>query len=227
MRKLATSLFLTLCVLLVAAPRTAQAQQLLIDYAGFDFEDPNPDPGVFGELGSGYVGVGEVLGVHPPLVANFTDNAYTYFISGATAINRQDFGDYVIVDYGTGTLSIYEDSKSSGTPAVYGQNPPNATSPSTFMDGTLILQGTLSGFQVVFSVLSNAGSYEGRLDLTGGSQFPSIPEDQRQGWTFSGFTGNATSIEPGYIHQVAGQVLLNQPTPARIASWGNLKARYR
>jgi hypothetical protein len=227
MRRLATGLFLTLCALFAAAPRTAHAQQLLIDYVGFDYEDPNPDPSGFGELNSGYVGIGEVPNIFAPLVADPTNNYYTYYVSGATAIARQDFGDFVIVDYGTGTLSVFEDSKTSGTLAVYGTNPPNATAPSTFTDGTMILQGTLTNFRVVFSTFSNAGSYEGNLDVNGGSQLSLIPEDQRQGWTFSGFTGNATSIAPGYVHQVDGQVFLQEPTPAKPASWGMIKARYR
>ena len=44
---------------------------------------------------------------------------------------------------------------------------------------------------------------------------------------FAGTTTNTPSIPEGYAHQVDGQPFLNKPTPARAASWGQIKRRYR
>ncbi len=227
MRRMATAFFLALCAFLAAGPPSARAQQLLYDYVGFDFEFPDPDGTLFGEVGSGYNGVGEVPNLFPPLLVDPANNYYTYYITGMTSISRFVFGDFVVVNYGPGTLRLYEDSRATGTAPVYGVNPPNATSPGTFNDGILILEGVLTNFQLILNTVTQSGSYEAEFDVTGGTQFPIIPSDQRMGWTFAGVTGNSTTTPTGYAHQVDGQVFLQEPTPARPTSWGTIKARYR
>ncbi|MEO6462481.1 MAG: hypothetical protein ABIP29_05345, partial [Candidatus Eisenbacteria bacterium] len=117
------------------AVESASSASLLLDYVGFDYESPNPDPSQFGELTSGYVSVGEVPVLYAPLVFNHAANQYTYVISGLISINRQTVGSYIIVDYSPGNLSVYEDDRAAGTAFDYGVNPPNATAPSTFNDG--------------------------------------------------------------------------------------------
>ena len=67
MRRFATTVFLAACAALAMVP-AARAQSLLFDYVGFDYEFPNPNPAVFGEPGSGYVGLGTV----PVLAASLT-----------------------------------------------------------------------------------------------------------------------------------------------------------
>ena len=73
MRRLLTTLVLAACAVSVVVP-SVRAASLLFDYLGFDYEFPNPNPAVFGEPGSGYVGVGTVPGVFAPLVANTAVN---------------------------------------------------------------------------------------------------------------------------------------------------------
>lgn len=209
----------------LAAPSAGAS--LLVDYVGFDYESPNPDPTQFGELGSGYVSVGECPVLFAPLVFNHAANQYTYVISGLTSINRQNVGSYIIVDYSAGNLSVYEDDRGSGTAFDYGVNPPNATAPSTFNDGTLYLSGPVTRFRFVFNTGNNSGSFEGEFEATGGSQLSNIPAGDRQGWTFAGATSNALNIPQGYAHQIDGQVILEQAVPTRDASWGRLKANYR
>lgn len=213
-----------LAALALAAP--AKADTLLFDYVGFDYESPDPNPGTFGEAGSGYVGLGVVPGLFAPLVADTSSNQYTYLVSGLTPVSTTTIGSYIIVDYSVGTLSIYEDSKFSGTGADYGTAPPNATAPSSFTDGTLFLTGTLAGFQFVFNNATNTGSYNATFTVTGGSQLVNFPLYQRDGWTFAGASGNALDIPGGYLHQVDGQNFLG-PVPTRASSWGGLKTLYR
>lgn len=212
--------------LLLSLASLAHADTLLFDYVGFDYESPDPNPATFGEMGSGYVGLGTVPGLFAPLVADTSANEYTYVITGLTPTGSSTVGSYVIVNYAPGTLSIYEDSKTTGTTADYGTAPPNATAPSSFTDGTLYLTGTLTGFQFVFNSSTNTGSYNATYTVTGGSQLVNFPLYQREGWTFAGSTGNALNIPDGYLHQVDGQNFLG-PVPARSTSWGRIKANFR
>ena len=226
MKKLATALLMSL-VLLAGSAHHARAQTLLFDYVGFDFEDPNPQPATFGEFGSGYVSVGFVPGLFAPLVADTTTNEYTYVINGMTPSNITPIGTYIIIDYTPGLLSVYEDSKTSGTPADYSTNPPNAIAPPTFTDGNLFVQGTLTGFQIVINTADGSGSYEGKFNVTSGSQLSNFPVNQRAGWTFAGLTGNALNIPQGYSHQVDGQTFLDKPVAAHQVTWGQIKTRWR
>lgn len=226
MKRIATTLLLGL-VALLAQPPGANAQSLFFDYVGFDYESPNPNPGQFGEPGSGYVGLGLVPGLFAPLVADTANNEYTYIMSGLTPTSMSSFGGFDIINYSAGTLSIYEDSKSSGTPADFGTNPPSALAPASFTDGTLFLQGVLTNFQFVINNGNGTGSFEAVYQATGGSQFGNIPVTQQSGWTFAGSSGNALNIPAGYAHQIDGQTFLNGPVPARSTSWGRLKATYR
>jgi hypothetical protein len=214
-------------VLMAAHPAAGHTASLLFDYVGFDYEDPDPDTTTFGEAGSGYVGVGFVPKLFAPLVADTMANEYTYLFSGLAPVASASFPPYVVLDYSPGTLTVYEDSKSTGTPADYGVYPSNAVAPSTFSDGTVFLTGTLTSFRFILNTSNATGSFEARYDITGGSQFVNIPPDRRTGWTFAGSTGNASNIPPGYEHQIDGQTFLNEPTPTAKGSWGSLKTRFR
>jgi hypothetical protein len=227
MRRIATTLFLAACAVSAVVP-AVRAQSLLFDYVGFDYEAPNPNPGVFGEPGSGYVGLGTVPGVFAPLVSNPALNEYTYVMQGLSPISNVPLGGpFVKIDYGPGTITLYEDARSGGTTADYGVDPPNATAPASFTDGTAILVGALTSFEIVLDTSNGTGSFDAVFTVTGGSQLGNFPLNQRVGWTFSGSTGNALNIPHGYAHQCDGQTFLNAPTAARRVSWGHLKAGYR
>jgi hypothetical protein len=228
MNRLATLACIGVVVTLaMSAPAPARAQSLLFDYVGFDYEYPKLGP-TFGSLGNGYQGVGEVQVVAAPLVSDQTNYQYTYYFDGLVASNVQTSGSFEIITYtGPGTLTIYEDSRSSGTAADYGTNPPNAVAPPTFVDGTAILVGSLSNFQYIFNTSTGSGSFQADFTATGGSQLGNLPLDQRTGWTFAGTTGNSVTIPNGYAHQVKGQTFINPPLPTQNTTWGGLKTRYR
>jgi hypothetical protein len=219
-------LLLATCVALaVATP--ARAASLLFDYVGFDYESPNPNAATFGELGSGYVGLGTVPFLFAPLVSNTAVNEYTFVIDGLSPTSITPIGTSNVIAYSTGTLTIYEDPTAGGTTATFAPNPPNPTVPSSFTDGTPILVGSLTNFQFVVDTATGTGYFEAVLTVTGGTQLGNFPLDQRTGWTFSGSTSNALNIPPGYAHQLDGQAFLNSATATRHASWGQLKAGYR
>jgi hypothetical protein len=229
MTKSAT-LMLLLPVLLapILNPGIVQAQTLLADYVGYDYESPDPIPAQFGEAGAGYHGLGFVPNLFAPLSPDTVNFQYTYYISGLTVSSLIPVGSFVIINYsGSGFIRIYEDAKLGGTAAVYGINPPNASAPSSFVDGTLFLEGSLSGFQLVLNTANNSGSYEAQFDVTGGSQYGNIPANQRSGWTFAGATGNELNRPSGYAHQIDGQIFLDRAVPASPTTWGRLKTTYR
>lgn len=211
---------------LSAAP--AQAQSLLFDYVGFDYEFPDANPAVFGEVGDVYQGVGEVPVLFSPLISDQTTYQYTYHFDGLTASVRLPIGPFVIIDYtGPGTLTIYEDLRDGGTAGDYGTNPPNGVAPPTFVDGTAILVGNLTNFRFVFNTANNSGSFEADFEAVGGTQLGNFAVNNRLGWTFSGIAGNSATIPTGYDHSVDGQTFLQPPTLARPGTWGGIKARYR
>jgi len=225
MRRLVTPLLLAACAVL-AVP-AARADSLLFDYVGFDYESPNPNPAAFGEVGSGYVGLGMVPSLFAPLVANTALNEYTMVISGLTSTNVMPVGSFDVVTYSSGTVTIYEDSKATGTPADFTPNPPNGTVPGSFSDGTAILVGTLTNFQYTFDATAGTGYFEAVFNATGGTQLGNFPLNQRQGWTFSGSTSNALNIPAGWSHQIDGQAFLNAPVATKHMSWGRLKEGFR
>jgi hypothetical protein len=228
MKRSATTILLGLVMLAIVLPSTARAQTLLFDYVGFDYEFPDLNPAVFGSVGDGYRGVGEVPVLYTPLTSDQTTYQYTYYFDGLTASVVQTSGPFVIIDYvGPGTLTVYEDLRLGGTAADYGTNPPNATAPPTFVDGTAILVGDLTNFRIVFNTSTGSGSFEADFEATGGSQLGNIPIGEREGWTFSGLTTNTTSIPTGYDHQVDGQTFLKPPVSTTTGTWGGLKRRYR
>lgn len=227
MKKKAIAFLLGMFALNAGFTPAAGAAQLLFDYVGYDYESPNPDPSQFGELGSGYISLGEVPVLFAPLVFNTVANEYTYVISGLTAVNRNVVGPFIIVDYAGGALDVYEDSRSLGTAYDFGVNPPNATAPPTFVDGTHYLGGALTNFRFVYNTVDNSGSFEANYQVTGGSQLANVPLNLRSGWTFAGVTSNEINMPEGYEHQVDGQVLVEEVVPAKDTSWGALKANYR
>ena len=227
MRRILTTVLFALGCVLAVAP-AVHAQSLLFDYVGFDFESPNPDPLSFGEPGSGYVALGTVPYLFAPLTSNTVTNEYTFMMNGlAPSGPPQVFGQFRIINYTTGGITIYEDAKLGGTTADFGFGPPNATAPGSFTDGTAVLVGTLTNFQFVLDTVSGTGSFEAVFNVTGGSQVGSFPLNQRRGWTFSGATTNALNIPAGYAHQIDGQTFLDAPSAARRTSWGQLKQGYR
>jgi hypothetical protein len=147
---------------------------------------------------------------------------------GLVSTGRQVFGNIVVIDYaGTGVLKLYEQPISGGTAFDYGANPPNATAPSTFTDGTALLEFAVDNFRIILNTTNGSGSYDSDLTVTGGTKFGDIPVDQQTGWQFAGVTGNSVTIPDGYVHQVDGQTFLVNPVPARKSSWGQLKRGYR
>ena len=212
----------------LALPAKARADQFLADFRGFDYEDPNNSPG-FGNIGDGYNSLGDVTQVNATLLtADFTNNEYTYQFKDLSALASEAAPPFLFLFYTNGRFRIFEDSKTLGTNRDYGVNPPNATAPSTFTDGTLILGGVVSNFNLTLDLSNNNGSFNGDITFDEGSQQGSIPPASLNGWTFAGLTsGGGTGTPVGYSHQVDGEIRVPGPVPARSTSWGRVKDLFR
>jgi len=209
-------------------PTGAQADQFLADFRGFDYEDPNNTPG-FGSIGDGYNSLGIVLSVNPSLLTiDNVNNEYTYRFYNLAAVGSESAAPFLFVFYSPGDFDIYEDSRSLGTAADYGTNPANATAPSTFVDGTNILGGTVTNFVLTLDLSSGTGSFNGDIALNRGTQSGSSPPAPLHGWKVAGLTsGGGPGTPAGYQHQVDGEIRVPDVTPNKATTWGQVKSTYR
>ena len=233
-------LLLSAALLAVAGPAfaTGGEDELLISFTGFDYQNPNPS-GTYLDLGEGYKVVGFVTSAGPIIATyiDFTSYEYTIYIRDLTVNGRFfTFPNLTVTFANNGRGSYYADNfpADGGTAATYGINPPNATAPSTFIDGTSDpntgerITGDIDNFVLVYNFSTNQGSFAGNMTLDGGPDLTYIPVPQRMGWVLGGLLGppNAT-IPAGYDHQVDGECRIPGKTPAAHKTWGAIKALYR
>lgn len=223
--------------LVCAAPQHAAADVTLISFSGFDYEDANLN-GTYLDIGEGYKALGDVTSVDPVLLGPYVDfgtKEYTFHMFNLTVISRTAVGPFLSVSFANGGRGrYYEDDLSPvGTHRTYGVNPPNATAPSTFIDGPgpppnpVKLGGSIDGFTLAYNFNTNTGNFSGDMTLDEGSALIYIPPGQRSGWTLGGLAGPPNdTIAPGYTHQINGECRY-PTTPASRSTWGMIKSLYR
>ena len=224
-------LLLLLALSMIAVPALAATDVFLLGFAGYDYESPNTVPGTYLALGEGYSTLGFVtsFGEYLAPQVNNTTNEYTYRYYDLTVQGYYFDNDYLEVAFANpGRGRFFEDSRATGTPAVYGSNPPSTSAPSTFIDGTLILGGQIDNLTLTYDYVQNQGGFVGNLLLDEGTLLAQIPVTQRAGWTLSGLAGRPNpSVPVGYDHQIAGECRIPGAVPAAHRTWGALKALYR
>jgi hypothetical protein len=165
-----------------------------------------------------------------------TVNQYTVVLEDAQVASYLESGGRGYVRFETGMLfSVYEDSRASGSSADFGSDgPPNAVSPSSFMDGTrLAYSGTESGsFELIIHLASGTGYFVWWHGLP-------ITNCVLLGPGFLGYfqiygevvLQNATPPvqmpAPDYVFQLWAQSDCDDPTQDQPSTWGELKALYR
>ena len=236
-----TLLLLLTAALAFAVP--ARADQFLLGFTGYDYEDPNlvgapgdGSPPAYLNPGEGYRMLGFVTSFGP-MLAPYTDNTqfeYTIDLYGLIASAKAYTAPNLEVVFNPGRVRYFQDSRSSGTPAAYGVNPPNATAPSTFDDGVLLLGGSVVNFDLTYDYSLNQGDFSGTANLDEGWALVYVPPSQQSGWILGGLSGHElsgspinTNIPPGYNHQVNGECRRPDVTSARSATWGAIKSLYR
>jgi hypothetical protein len=219
MKKITTVLFAL--PLLVAGTAMAQPQQIL-HVSGHSWETGGfPVSNVGDDLSVLFI----LNAIEEPLVWDTANYGYSGYISNLVSLGESVFGTTHIASYSGGDFTIAVDffPGSGGTAPTYGINPPNATAPSTFIDGiSTYLTGYFTDFTVTFNTATSSGSFSGTLNFTGGDVFPLL--SAVEGWTFG---ANVAGVSPeGYDLQVNGDVYL-AIVSVEDQSWGGIKNLYR
>jgi len=228
-------LLLFTAVVALAMPAHATTYELLFSFTGFDYQDPNtvpgpnPDPGYLAP-GEGYKLVGFVTQFGPLLTpyVDPTTYEYTNHLFDLTVTAHIFFAGFLEADFANnGRGRYYRDPLSGGTPGTYGTFPPNASSPSTFIDGSMRLGGRIDNFKLTYDFNLSQGNFNGDMTLDEGPDLIYIPSGQRSGWTLAGLAGRPNNTIPdGYDNQVTGECKILS-TPVTHKTWGAMKALYR
>ena len=235
MKRFAFLLLCALSVVMTAPKAHANAEDiLLLGFTGFDYEDPNTNPGTYLDLLEGYKVLGTLTSVGSYLdpYVDPSVNEYTIYVRDLTVNGRFfTFPNLTVTFFNGGRSSYYEDPIAGGTAANYGINPPNATAPSTFIDGAMQITGSVDNFVLTYNFTTKTGNFFGDMTLDGGPMLVYVPPGQRAGWILAGINdlglnGNP-SVPQGYDHQVDGECRIPGKTPATHKTWGAVKALYR
>lgn len=214
------NLLSVLCFVLVLLPMGVSAQdQEQIALYGYSYFLPPEGVGTVTTV----VGMLEPpVGFTYPFMVDFGTYEYTfYFETVIVAVVPGPFSNDLF--YADTDIFIYEDIAQD---ADYGTDPPNVTSPSTFQDGTLALQGTFSsilrsddpfGF---FEPVVTAG-----CTFTGGTKLTELA--QGPNWSVhGGLILNDPSTPPGYQHAWILKIFFTGPLPVEDSTWGSIKAQF-
>jgi len=212
---------LLVMALVALATGVARAQNALIDFQGYSYET-----GGFPSSNSG--DILSIVGVVDDLDSRFGINLLleevTVYATGLTSTGEVSGGPGIVqVAYNGGTLEMYRDPSKDHD---YGTNPPNATAPSTFVNGSLFLGGTLNSFFLYYDTATQSGAYEANVTFTSGSGLTTLNLLNANGYTFGGVLSNTAAggnVPTGYDLQVDGVVEVRVPVAVQPKSWGAVK----
>ena len=224
--------FITAFTLWALPVHAGNADVFLLGFAGFDYESPDGNPGTYLAIGEGYKAVGFITSVGPMLTPYYdTDvNEYTFYLFNLTVSARFfDIPTQLLnIEFANnGRARYFEDDLVGGTNAAYGVNPPNATAPSTFNDGTLVLGGDVDQFRLYYDFTFDQGGYSGEMTQDEGTYFTLGYVNPLDGWTLGGLLGRPNpSVPQGYDNQLSGEcsILID---PVTKSTWGAIKRTYR
>jgi len=204
---------------------SAAAQNALIDYQGYAWETGGIPASNAGDVLS-FVGVVDAIDVR--FGVNFASEEVTLHVTGLSSGGEVNLGGGLLsVAYSGGTIELYRDPSRNHD---YGITPPNATAPSTFVDGTLFLGGTLSNFVLFLDTTTGSGAYESSANFTSGSGLTTLNQLQANGYTFGGVLNSSASggnNPAGYDLQVDGTIEVEVIVGVQEKTWGAMKNLYR
>lgn len=160
---------------------------------------------------------------------------WTGLVSGGTSVLPGGIQTKYTTNYAGGTFAIYEGTGAANNAPDHTAmpiNPPNVPVPANFIDGTLLLNGTLANFQTIISQFNASGlatgTFRANYTFTGplaGTYF------NRVGPGASGLlAGNwnvlPSSLPAGYSAQPNGK-FDNATTGGQSSTWGKIKQLYR
>ncbi|MBN2071181.1 MAG: hypothetical protein JW814_06955 [Candidatus Krumholzibacteriota bacterium] len=202
-----------LCVGLLLVPNVTLAQEQIEAYGADYFTAPE-------QVGTVVTFVSMLeppVGFDYPFTVDFANNEYTmYCQTSITNIASSMFA--IDISYADAEFIIYEDPSGDGD---YGTNPPNAVSPSSFQNGTVILVGTISNFLRTddpFGFLPPVLVAD--CVFTGGTKLAELPAPDS--WTMHG--GLSSSPPPvGYRHTSTMKIFFTGVVGSDNTSWGEIK----
>lgn len=174
-------------------------------------------------------------------VPNLPATEYSFVMSGMSAAAATVQTTYIVngkkwdTDYTPGNFFIYEDSPADAPRATTPMpaNPPNGSVPVNFADGTLILEGTVTGLHTIVTRTNNTGSavwggsFSASYEFTGGTQFGLVAGSGvnllHGNWCGkypSGCTPTGYTAHPNGNWDFA-------VTDAKTSTWGSIKQLYR
>lgn len=138
-------------------------------------------------------------------------------------------------DYLSGTFTIYMGSpRNAPTLATLPANPPNATVPVNFTDGTAILTGTFNDPLHVTITKNSTGTFSGSVNGTyqfnGGTLFGRVgtaTSNVNGLWCSAGSGSGHCTLPAGYSAHPSGKWDSPSSTPATPSTWGSIQSLYR
>jgi len=216
-------LLFAVCGLALAG--NASAQNALIDYQGYAWETGGLPPSDATDVLS-FVGVVDDLDTR--FGVNLLLEEVTLFVTNLVSNGQVDVGGGLLnIVYSGGTIELYRDPSKDHD---YGITPPNATAPSTFTNGTLLLGGTLSSFFMYYDPSTGTGAYEATAQFTSGTGLAALNQLNADAYTFGGTLGNGAAggnVPQGYDLQVDGVIEVTVPVGVQRQSWSGIKEMYR
>lgn len=157
---------------------------------------------------------------------------YTFVISGLTSAGTvtTPAGPTTVytTDYTGGTFAIYEGSPENAPLAgAMPANPPNATVPANFADGTALLTGVLCGFRTEISktlTFPANGSFRTNYHFDGGTLYTNVGEAEA---LLSGLWNVSSPLPAGYSAHPNGKFDSPPSTESKSSTWGTIKSLYR
>jgi hypothetical protein len=217
MKKTITYMALMLVVAL-AAPAFGQASA--IDYYGYAWETGGFPPSDAGDV---LVFTGVADAADPVFSVDFGVEELTFYMYDLVSTGAFDIGGgTLMINYVGGFLEIYRDGAMN---ADWGVAPPNATSPGTFVDGTLYFQGSFNSMTVFLNPAGD-GSYEGTLDGLGGEMIDEVCTGCVYTWGGNFSDPSGAQIPDGYDLQVDGVFEIEEAVSTEDTSWGSVKALF-
>ena len=212
----------------------------------FAFES-NYNPATFNSAaGSQLVVVGKMSLFCAPfadLDASDPTKEYTFVWAGMTSIGTTHTpiaggATRHQTDYNSGVFTIYQDSSPDAPgAALMPANPPNATVPTNFIDGTPILEGNIFNFVNTVTRFVNgnfATSFRGDYQFTGpvgGTYFERVGGQLQNvfggTWCAQGTANGLCPLPTGYSAHPTGKFDGPPPVPTTKTTWGAIKQTYR
>lgn len=206
-----------LLAFVLAVPALGQVYS--VDYLGYGWEQGGPLKAAGDEL----IITATSTYVHPAFGVDLGTEELTFHVSGLISNGPMDFMGSTMTNYTGGILEIYQDPLMN---AAWGVNPPNATSPGSFQEGSLFFAGAFTAFTMFFDPSGSFGSFEGTLDGVAGSIIDGVCSDCVYTWGGAFQTGSGAQVPEGYWIQVDGVFEIDAAVSSEAASWGSVKALF-